>query len=74
MKHEQALVIIDIAVRRCPEHAREVIVGNMIAWLSQNYTMGRLGDFAARFKRRKHKGRWAYSDRGPADAPYPSKP
>ena len=63
MKHEQASVLLGLAVRRCPKQNREWIAGNMVAWLSRYYTEGRIGDFAARFKRREHKGSWAYSER-----------
>jgi len=63
MKHPEASGIIERAIDRCPKRTRLRIAGNMVAWLSQHYTMDREDalDFQDRFKRRKHKGRWAYS-------------
>jgi hypothetical protein len=63
MKHLEASGLIQRAVERCPERTREWVAANMVAWLSQHYTMERRGlrDFEARFQRRMLNGSWAYS-------------
>jgi hypothetical protein len=65
LSRQQPSDLIELAVRRCRQkHTREKIASNMVAWLSQQYTRGRLSDFSARFRRRKRGGNWAYSYRG----------
>jgi hypothetical protein len=62
-KHKRGSLVVEEAVARCPEHTKESIAGNMVQWLSQQYTSGRLSSFETRFKRRKINQTWAYSRR-----------
>jgi hypothetical protein len=61
IKHKQGRLVIEESIARCPEHTKEKLAGNMVDWLSKEYTSRRLGGFQARFKRRKLNQTWAYS-------------
>ena len=53
MKHKRGSILVKAAVVRCPDQPYELVASNMVQWFSQQYTVGELKPFAARFKRRK---------------------
>lgn len=63
IKHKTRSMVVENAIVRCPGRSKESIAGKMVQWLSQQYTVGRLHEFEARFKRRKINQSWAYSRR-----------
>jgi len=63
IEHKRGSLVVQDALARCPEYTKESMAGNMVQWLSQQYTSGQLNNFEVRFKRRKINQSWAYSPR-----------
>ncbi len=61
MQHPKGSVLIERAIRRCPEFSKELMAGNMLDWLSHKYTTGDLRLFETRFQRHRYNDTWTYS-------------